>query len=114
MATRSARRSHRRSLTVAYGPDLEHRGRPEAAAHEDPQFRYQLSHAGLRILWCPEALGFHYQMTSFEETCQRRYLQDLNFAASCFTIFRRGCRDGHRMFDRSPEKKIGPAQTTSR
>jgi glycosyltransferase involved in cell wall biosynthesis len=71
--------SVKKDFVLRHGPYLEHRGRAGAAAHEDPQLGYQLSRAGLRILWCPEALGFHYQMTSFEEACKRRYMQGLNF-----------------------------------
>jgi len=71
--------SVKKGFVLRHGPYLEHRGRAGAAAHEDPQLGYQLSKAGLRILWCPEALGFHYQMTTFDEACHRRYMQGLNF-----------------------------------
>lgn len=71
--------SVKRDFVLRYGPYLEHEGRAGAAAHEDPQLGYQLSLAGLRILFQPEALGFHYHITAFDEACRRRYMQGLNF-----------------------------------
>lgn len=71
--------SVKRDFVLRYGPYLERRGRAGAAAHEDPQLGYRLSLAGLRILFEPKALGYHYHITTFEEACQRRYMQGLNF-----------------------------------
>ena len=47
--------SIKREFVMRYGPFQEHLG---IAAHEDAELGYRLSRGGLRILYCPEALGF--------------------------------------------------------
>jgi glycosyltransferase involved in cell wall biosynthesis len=75
--------SAKRDFVLRYGPYREQMGRAGPAAHEDPLLGYQLSQAGLRILYCPEALGFHHHPTTFEAACERRYMQGLNFGEFC-------------------------------
>lgn len=62
-----------------HGMFREQRGRGGAAAHEDSALGYCLSGSGLRILYCPEALGFHHHVVSLETACRRAYEQGLNF-----------------------------------
>ncbi len=71
--------SVKRDFVLRYGPYRERMGRAGPAAHEDTQLAYQLSRAGLRILYRPQALGFHHHPTTFEAACDRRYMQGLNF-----------------------------------
>ena len=71
--------SAKRDFLLRYGPFRSARGRGGAAAHEDPELGYRLSRAGLRILYCPRALGHHYHIVSFEGACRRAYEQGLNF-----------------------------------
>jgi glycosyltransferase involved in cell wall biosynthesis len=71
--------SAKRDFLLRHGPYREQMGRAGPAAHEDVQLGYQLSLAGLRILYCPEALGFHHHPTTFAAACGRRYMQGLNF-----------------------------------
>lgn len=71
--------SVKRDFVLRYGPYREQMGRAGPAAHEDPQLGYQLSRGGLRILYCPDALGFHHHPTTFEAASERRYMQGLNF-----------------------------------
>jgi glycosyltransferase involved in cell wall biosynthesis len=71
--------SAKHDFVMRHGPFREHRGRAGAAAHEDPQLGYQLHLAGLRILYSPDALGYHFHVVSLEGACRRRYMQGLNF-----------------------------------
>jgi len=71
--------SVKRDFVMRHGPFREHRGRAGPAAHEDPELGYQLHKGGLRLLYCPEALGYHYHVVTFEGACRRRYMQGLNF-----------------------------------
>ena len=71
--------SVKRDFVLANGLFREPMGRAGPAAHEDPALGYQLHKAGLRILYCTEALGHHYHVVTFEQACKRRYQQGLNF-----------------------------------
>src|SRR5690242_7825470 len=71
--------SVKREFVLRYGPFREQRGRAGAASHEDPELGYRLSHGGLRILYGPDALGFHHHVVTFEQACRRAYMQGLNF-----------------------------------
>lgn len=71
--------SAKRDFLLRHGPFREQRGRAGAAAHEDPELGYQLSRFGLRILYCPEALGFHHHPAVLENECRVGYIRGLNF-----------------------------------
>jgi len=71
--------SVKRDFVLRFGPFREQRGRAGAASHEDPELGYRLSKAGLRILFCPDALGYHHHVVTFEQACRRRYMQGMNF-----------------------------------
>lgn len=71
--------SVKREFVLRYGPFREQRGRAGAASHEDPELGYRLSRGGLRILYGPDALGFHHHVVTFEQACRRAYMQGLNF-----------------------------------
>ena len=71
--------SAKRDFLMRYGPFSEHKGRGGAAAHEDPELGYKLHQGGLRILYGPEALGYHHHVVTLEGAARRRYMQGLNF-----------------------------------
>ena len=71
--------SVKREFVLRHGPFREQRGRAGAASHEDPELGYRLSHGGLRILFGPDALGYHHHVVTFEQACKRRYMQGMNF-----------------------------------
>jgi GT2 family glycosyltransferase len=71
--------SVKRDFVLRFGPFREQRGRAGAASHEDPELGYRLSKAGLRILFCPDALGYHHHVVTFEQACRRAHMQGLNF-----------------------------------
>lgn len=41
------------------------------AAYEDPELGYRLERNGMRLLYNPAAVGYHFQSFSFEQACQR-------------------------------------------
>ena len=41
------------------------------AAYEDTELGYRLSKCGLRLLYNPAAIGYHYQFFSFEDACRK-------------------------------------------
>ncbi len=41
------------------------------AAYEDTELGYRLSKRGLRLLYNPAAIGYHYQFFSFEDACRK-------------------------------------------
>ena len=43
------------------------------AAYEDTELGYRLSQRGLRILYNPAAIGYHYQFFSFEQACRKAH-----------------------------------------
>jgi glycosyltransferase involved in cell wall biosynthesis len=71
--------SAKRNFLIQNGMFLERRGRGGAASHEDAALGYRLSRAGLRILYCPEALAHHHHVVSLETACRRAYEQGVNF-----------------------------------
>lgn len=71
--------SAKREFVMRYGPFREQRGRGGPLAHEDAELGYQLARGGLRILYCPEALGWHHHITTLEGACRKAYQQGLNF-----------------------------------
>lgn len=71
--------SFKRDFVMRHGPFREHRGRGGYAAHEDTELGFRLSRAGLRIFYCPAALGRHHHIVTFEQACKRRYMQGVNF-----------------------------------
>lgn len=42
-------------------------------AHEDVELGYRLEQKGLRIRYCPEALGHHHHFMTFERECKHQY-----------------------------------------
>ena len=42
-----------------------------AAAHEDSELGFRLHLSGLRIIFCREALGYHYHVVSLEDACAK-------------------------------------------
>ncbi len=75
--------SVKRDFVRRHGPFRENLG---AAAHEDPELGYRLSHAGLRILYCPEALGYHHHIMTLKQACDRRYLHGRHFCRFCSLV----------------------------
>jgi glycosyltransferase involved in cell wall biosynthesis len=71
--------SAKRDFVLKWGPFREERGRAGAASHEDAELGYRLHKGGLRILYAPDALAYHYHVVSFEGACNRRRMQGLNF-----------------------------------
>jgi glycosyltransferase involved in cell wall biosynthesis len=72
--------SAKRDFVMRFGPFREHRGRAGPAAHEDPELGYRLKKkGGLRILYCPEALGLHNHVVTLKQACARAHHQGLNF-----------------------------------
>ena len=43
----------------------------KVAAYEDSELGYRLGKAGMRLLYNPRALAFHYQTLTFEDACRR-------------------------------------------
>jgi glycosyltransferase involved in cell wall biosynthesis len=72
--------SAKREFVLRHGPFQEHLGE---AAHEDPELGYRLSRGGLRILYCPDALGFHHHIMTLEQACRRRRVQGRKFGEFC-------------------------------
>lgn len=71
--------SAKRDFLLGAGGCLEHRGRAGAASHLDTEFGYRLHQRGLRILFCPQALGYHHHVVSLPQACARAYEMGLNF-----------------------------------
>lgn len=43
----------------------------KSASWEDTELGYRLHKAGLRLLYSPDAIGYHYQSFTFDEACQK-------------------------------------------
>ena len=71
--------SVKRDFMLRQGLFREPMGRAGPAAHEDPELGCRLHRAGLRILFAPQALGYHYHVVTLATACQRAYQQGLNF-----------------------------------
>jgi glycosyltransferase involved in cell wall biosynthesis len=44
----------------------------KTAAYEDTELGYRLNERGLKLLYRPEAFGYHHQFFSFEDACKKR------------------------------------------
>jgi GT2 family glycosyltransferase len=67
--------SVKRDFLLRHGMFRELKG----AAHEDVELGYRLSQAGLRILYHPEALAYHYHVETLSSACRRAYERGLNW-----------------------------------
>lgn len=67
--------SVKRSFLVEHGMFRELKG----AAHEDVELGYRLCRAGMKILYCPEALAYHYHVETLEAAVKRAYERGRNF-----------------------------------
>lgn len=70
-----------REFVLRHGPFRPQMGLAGYAAHEDSELGYRLSRAGMRLYYCPEAIGFHHHVATLEGVCKRGYMQGLNFPA---------------------------------
>ena len=52
----------------------------QGAAHEDVELGFRLSRHGLRILYSPEALAYHYHVETLEAAARRAYERGLNWS----------------------------------
>jgi hypothetical protein len=43
----------------------------KSAAYEDTEFGYRLQQRGMRLLYNPQAIAYHYQFFSFDEACRK-------------------------------------------
>lgn len=71
--------SAKRDFVMRVGGFREHRGRAGYAAHEDTELGYRLKKGGLRILYCPQALGFHNHVVTLKHASARSHHQGVNF-----------------------------------
>jgi GT2 family glycosyltransferase len=67
--------SVKRLFLLEHGLFLECKG----AAHEDVELGYRLHRAGLRILYLPEALAYHFHVETLEAAVKRAYERGLKF-----------------------------------
>lgn len=80
-----------------------------AAACEDTELGYRLISKGLRVLYNPEAIGYHYRRFSYADACRR---QELVCAAS---VLLETTEAGRYLKDRAPRAKpITPKQRLKR
>lgn len=71
--------SAKRDFVLQHGRMQEAIGPGGPIAHQDPELGYQLSHHGLRILYCTDAVAYHHEAMSLEEQCRKAYNRGLNF-----------------------------------
>jgi glycosyltransferase involved in cell wall biosynthesis len=71
--------SVKREFVLRHGGFRDQRGRGGYNAHEDPELGYRLSLAGLRLLYAPDALGFHHHVMNFEQACRKSFSLGVNF-----------------------------------
>jgi glycosyltransferase involved in cell wall biosynthesis len=71
--------SVKREFVLRHGPFRDQKGRGGYNAHEDPELGYRLSRAGMRLLYCPDALGFHHHVMTFAQACRKSYNLGVNF-----------------------------------
>ena len=71
--------SVKREFLLRNGMFIEDRPRGGPGSHEDVALGYRLSQSGLRIFYCPEALGYHDHVVTLESACRRGYDQGFNF-----------------------------------
>lgn len=67
--------SVKRDFLIEHGMFQEWKG----AAHEDVELGYRLSRHGLRILYNPDALAYHYHLETLESAARRAYERGLNW-----------------------------------
>jgi GT2 family glycosyltransferase len=70
---------------MRYGMFLEHKGRAGAAAHEDLELGYRLAEKGMRLLYAKDALGYHYHVSTLDQTIRRWYERGMNYSE--FRVF---------------------------
>jgi glycosyltransferase involved in cell wall biosynthesis len=71
--------SAKREFVLRYGAFPEEIGRGGRIAHQDVELGYQLSLAGLRILYSPDAIAYHHQVMTYDQACQISYLRGVSF-----------------------------------
>jgi len=97
----------------------ESMGRGGAASHEDAELGYRLQQHGLRILYCPAALGFHHHVVTLRQACERAYSMGLNFGefnqsvpvpelAVAYHVFSLGTIGDHLRIWFGPRRKFVP------
>lgn len=113
--------SVKREFVLGRGGFREHRGRGGAPSHEDPELGYRLHLAGMRLLYAPEALGYHYHLVTLDSACRRKYEAGLNFgqfrefvpepeiAVSYHVLTRHTLRDHVRAWCSSRRQYLSPA-----
>jgi hypothetical protein len=71
--------SVKREFVVRHGRMPEAIGPGGPIAHQDPELGYQLSHHGLRILYCPDAVAYDRGTRTLDGECRKAYNRGLNF-----------------------------------
>ncbi|MBK6982474.1 MAG: glycosyltransferase family 2 protein [Betaproteobacteria bacterium] len=71
--------SAKREFLVGNGMYLEHKGRGGASCLEDLELGCRLHERGLRLHYCPDALGRHYHVVSLDQAITRWYERGLNY-----------------------------------
>jgi glycosyltransferase involved in cell wall biosynthesis len=71
--------SAKRKFVLDHGRMWEGVGPGGAVAYQDPELGYQLSQAGLRILYCRDAVAYHHQIMTLDKACRDAYNRGLNF-----------------------------------
>lgn len=73
--------SVKRAFLLEHGLFREPRGRGGAPAHEDAELGYRLHKAGMKIVYNPSALGYHYHHVTLQGATKRWYERGLNWGA---------------------------------
>jgi glycosyltransferase involved in cell wall biosynthesis len=71
--------SFKKDFMAQFGMFLEHRPRGGAVAMEDFEVGYRLEKHGMRLLYAPNALGYHYHVTTLDSAVDRWYERGLNY-----------------------------------
>jgi glycosyltransferase involved in cell wall biosynthesis len=71
--------SCKRAFMLDHGMFRDEKGRAGAAAHEDVELGYRLSHHGLRIIYSEAACGHHYHIEDLAGANRRAYQRGLNW-----------------------------------
>jgi len=71
--------SAKREFVLRHGRMPEAIGEGGPIAHQDPELGYQLSHHGLRIFYCPDAVAFHHEVVTLDEQCQKDHNRGISF-----------------------------------
>jgi glycosyltransferase involved in cell wall biosynthesis len=75
----AANLSFKRDFMLRYGMFHEKMARAGAAALEDWEVGYRLKKHGMRLLYCVDALGYHYHLCTLDEASRRWYQRGLNY-----------------------------------